>query len=77
MKIGMIFLTSTDVVKKLEIITAAYKKLEQTLNNPIDGYVSNGYIEERIATSKAVIDLEKTIKNYNTATSHEEENPML
>ena len=71
------FLTSTDVVKKLEIITAAYKKLEQTLNNPIDGYVSDGYIEERIATSKAVIDLEKTIKNYNTATSQEEKSYAL
>ena len=71
------FLDSTDIKKKLEVITNGYKALEKTLNDPIGKYVNDGYIVERKKVAENILDLEQTIKNFNTAGTAEEKQRAL
>lgn len=71
------FLSSTDIRKKLKVITDSYKELEKTLNPTIADYVDSGYYDVRKEVQNNVIDLEKTIQLFNTATSPAEKSAAL
>lgn len=62
------FLDSTDMKAKLEYISNAYKELEKLLNIPIKNYVTSGYDIVRKNIYDNIIDLRRTITQFNTAT---------
>ena len=71
------FLESTDIKKKLSIITDSYKELEKVLNPTISEYVDSGYYEVRREVQKNILDLQKTIQLFNTAVSDKVRNEAI
>lgn len=62
---------------KLEIITKGYTDLEATLNDAIFKTVDSGYYNIRKMTQKDYMDLEQSIKSFNTAGTSEERSIAL
>lgn len=62
---------------KLKVITEAYKALEATLNPTIAQYTSTGYDVLRKQVYDTVIDLNRTIQQFNTATDQKLKSDLL
>ena len=56
-----------ELLKHLDTITNAYLEWEKALNKPIAEYSSTGYSSERAEVYKKVLDLEATMKVFNTS----------
>lgn len=68
---------SKNLRNNIEVATSAYLNLEKELNPTLFDYMSSGYAEERVKTYKNLIDLDGTIKMFNTATSPEEKQKLI
>lgn len=71
------YVDSSDLKSKLKVATGAYRELEQQLNKPIAEYVTSGYDIIRAQTFKGILDVNETIKAFNTATTEEEKTKLL
>lgn len=70
-------LESKNLRKYISTVTEAYLQLEKEVNPVIDNYVSTGYSAEAAKTYKDLIDLDSTIKMFNTATTPEKRQELL
>lgn len=68
------YIDSKDVRTELEMATNAYRDLEAKSNQAIGQFVEGGYSEELRKTLKNVIDLQRTLNNFDVST---EENKKL
>ena len=71
------FVKSTDMLGKLEIISKGYVELEGALNETIFKTVDSGYYDIRKMTQNDYMDLNRTIKSFNVASSREERDVAL
>ena len=71
------FLDNTDIMAKLEYVTKGYKELEKILNKPIGDYVGSGYDVVRSQVQKHILDLDRTIAQFNTSTDQNTKQNLL
>lgn len=71
------YLNSTDLIKKLEIATKAYKEIEKAINKPIADYVETGYESTRRDVLNRILDLKNTIRLFNTSGTVEQKEEAL
>ena len=71
------YVDSTDLKAKLKVATGTYKEMELTLNKSIAEFVESGYDIVRAQTFKGILDIDETIKAFNTATSDEEKTRLM
>jgi len=62
---------------KLEYVTKGYKELEKILNKPIGDYVGSGYDVVRSQVQKHILDLDRTIAQFNTSTDQNTKQNLL
>lgn len=67
------YLDSSDLRKHIEVATAAYLDLEKNLNPSIEQYVSSGYDVQRARTYQLRLDLDSSIKLFNTSNPDKKE----
>lgn len=71
------YLNSNDLRKNIEVATNAYLNLEKELNPSLEEYMVSGYDIQRARTYKLLIDLDSTIKMFNTATDDAQKENIL
>lgn len=68
------YTNSTDLRKNIAVATDAYLEAEGELNFALTDYMESGYSAERSKTFNLAIDLENTIKMFNTADPEKQKN---
>lgn len=66
-----------ELIKHLDTVTKAYLDWEQQLNLPIADYTESGYSIERAEVYKNVIDLNNTLRLFNTSGTAEEKRAAI
>ena len=71
------FSETTNLLEKLKEITRGFVDLEVALNAPIAKTIESGYYDIRRVSQKDFLNLERTIKSFNVATSSAERQTAL
>lgn len=68
---------SKDIRNYIGVATKAYLEGEKKVNSVIDQYINSGYAKEAANTYKNLIDLDATIKSFNTATNDADKENLI